>query len=228
MRGAARQFGEREPALIAVGRAERRAKMLGSYFLEFGEVLAGRGGVATALIRAGQAKFGGGVIREESEGFLESGDGQIVVLKLRIQIADEIPRVGLVDKLRDVRKGFDAFFRVPEILVGEAEVVPGEGIFRKFFRSGGESGASRLELLLGEERDAEVEAGDFELGVGGERFLEEFFGVSRALLIHVGDAERVEPIGFGGVGVRSGFLRRRGLQLSGARMKKGSRDTKDR
>jgi hypothetical protein len=49
---------------------------------------------------------------------------------------------------------------------------------------------------------------------------EELLGVGGALLIHVGDAQRVEAIGFGAVVVRRGFLRRRGWAFGGARMKK--------
>ena len=108
-----------------------------------------------------------------------------------------------------MREGGDAFFRVTEIFVDEAEVVPGVGILRKLFGSCGEGGARRLEFLLSEERDAEVGAGDFELGIGGEGLFEELLRVGGALLIHVGDAESVEAIGFGGVDVRSGFLRGR-------------------
>ena len=54
-----------------------------------------------------------------------------------------------------------------------------------------------------------LSAGDFELRIGGEGLFEEFLRVGGALLVHVGDAESVETIGFGGVDVRSGFLRGR-------------------
>jgi len=47
--------------------------------------------------------------------------------------------------------------------------------------------------------------------------------VGGALLIHVGDAESVETIGFGGAEVRSGFLQgRSGGRLRGARVQKDS------
>jgi len=130
--------------------------------------------------------------------------------------------------LRDVREGGDAFFRVAEIFVDEAEVVPGVGILRKFLRGGGESRASGFEFLLRKERDAEIDAGDFELGVGGERLFEEFLRVGWALLIHIGDAQSVEPVGFGGIDMRRSFLRSRGgWGLSGARMEKRCGDTND-
>jgi hypothetical protein len=63
--------------------------------------------------------------------------------------------------------------------------------------------------LLSEERDAEISAGDFELRIGDEGLFEELLRVGGALLIHVGDAESVETVGFGGVDVRSRFLRGR-------------------
>ena len=219
-RRAAREFGEREAALIAVGRAEGSAEMLGRYFLEFGEMLAGGGGVAAALISAGEAKFGGGMVRKEGESFLKGGDGLVVMLKLRIEIADEIPRVGFVGDLGDVGESLDAFFGIAEILVDETEVVPSEGISRKFFSGCSESGASRFELLLREERDAEIETRNFELRIGDERFFEKFLCVGGALLVHVGDAKRVETIGFGGIGMRRGFLRGCGLRWVRARTQK--------
>ena len=148
---AARKFGEREAALIAVACAERCGDMVGGHLLEFGEMLFGGLGIAAALVGAGEAKFGGGVKRKNGESFLEGDDGLIVVLKLRVQVADEIPGVGFVGDLRDVREGGDAFFRVAEIFVDEAEVVPGVGILRELFGGCGEGGARRLEFLLSEE-----------------------------------------------------------------------------
>ena len=226
--GAARKFGEREAALIAVAGTERSGDMVGGHFLEFGEMVFGRFGIAAALVGASQPKFGGGMKRKNGESFLKCGDGLIVALKLGIQVADEIPGVGFVGNLRDVREGGDAFFRVAEIFVDEAEVVPSVGILRKFLRGGGESRPSGFEFLLREERDAEIDAGYFELWVGGERLFEEFLRVGGALLVHVSDAKSVEAIGFGGIDMRRGFLRSgRGLCLSGARMEKRCGDAND-
>ena len=223
MHGAARKFSEREAALIAVACAERRGDMVGGHFLEFGEMLFGRFGVAAALIGAGYAKFGGSMKRKYGESFLECRDRKIVVLKLRIQIADEIPRVGFVGNLRDVRERSDTFFRVTEIFVDEPEVVPSVRILRKFFSSSRKSGARRLKLLLSEQRDAEIESRDFEGRVGGERLLKKFLRIGGPLLIHVSDAKRVEAIRFGGVHVGRGFLRScRRRSLCGAGMKKSS------
>ena len=66
------QFGEREAALVAVACAERRAEMIGGDVLEFGEMFARGGGVAFALVGAGDAEFGGGVIRERARGLFET------------------------------------------------------------------------------------------------------------------------------------------------------------
>lgn len=130
-------------------------------------MFAGGGSVAAALIGARDAKFGRGVIGEESESFLEGGNGLVVVLELRIEIADEIPGVGFVDDSRDMSECVDTFFSITEIFVGEAEVVPGKGVVRQLRGGSGESRAGGLEFLLGEIRDAEIEPGDFELRVGG-------------------------------------------------------------
>lgn len=211
--------------MIAVACAEWSAEMVGGHFLEFGEMFARGGGIAAALKSAGETKLGGGMKRKEGDSFLEGGDGLVVALKLGIQVADEIPRVSFVGDLRNVSEGSDAFFRITEIFVSEAEVVPSVGILGQFFGGGGKSGARGLELLLREERDAEVEACDFEFGIGGKRLFEEFLCVGGALLIHVSDAEGVEAIGFGRVGVGRGFLGGgRRLGFSRARMKKGGGD----
>jgi len=53
LRGAAREFGERETALVAVACAERSGDMISGHFLEFGEMLFGGLGIAAALIGAG-------------------------------------------------------------------------------------------------------------------------------------------------------------------------------
>ncbi len=77
-----REFGERVAALIAVAGAEGRAEMIGGDFGEAGEMFARGGGVAFALVGAGDAEFGGGVERKSFEGFFEGGDGFVVMLRL--------------------------------------------------------------------------------------------------------------------------------------------------
>ena len=131
MDGATWEFSERKAALIAVACAERRGDVVGGHLLKFGEMLFGRFDIAAALVSAGDAKFGGGVKREDGEGFLKCGDREIVVLKLRIQIADEIPGIGFVGNLRDVSERSDAFFRVTEIFVDEPEVEIGRASCRE-------------------------------------------------------------------------------------------------
>lgn len=136
--------------------------------MKLGEMLARRGSVAAALVGACETKFGGRVIRKQSESFLKGHNGLVVTLKLGIEIADKIPGISLIDELRDVRESVDAFFRVPKILVSEAEVVPRERILRQFSDGRGESCASWFKFLLRQQRDAEIKPGDFEFRVGGE------------------------------------------------------------
>ena len=128
-----REFGERVAALVAVAGAEGRAEMIGGDFLESCEMFACGGGVAFALIGAGDAEFGGGVERESFERFFECGDGFIVVLRLGLQVADEIVAVGFGRELRDMRECGDSFFDFAGIFIDEAEVVPGVGIVGEFF-----------------------------------------------------------------------------------------------
>ena len=123
----------------------------------------------------------------------------------------------------------DAFFDFAGIFVDEAEVVPGVGILRELSGRFLERRAGRLEFLLAEQRNAEVEARDREFWVGGERLLEIFLRVGEFLLIHVGDAEGVEPQGVGragGVALCGGRFRARcflGARRSGAQRKRDDR-----
>jgi hypothetical protein len=126
-----------------------------------------------------------------------------------------------------VGESVDAFFRVAKILVGEAEVVPGVGILREFFCGDSESGAGSFEFLLGEKRDAEIEARDFEGRVNGESLLEIFLRVGGTLLIQIRNAKSILPVGFGSVVVRLRVLRR-GRSLCRARMKECGRDGENR
>ena len=197
------EFGERVAALVAVAGAEGRAEMIGGDFLEAGEMFACGGGVTFALVGAGDAEFGGGVERKSFERFFEGGDGFVVMLRLGLEIADEIVAVGFGRDLGDVREGGDSLFDFAGVFVDEAEVVPGVGVVGEFFGGLLERGAGGIEFLLAEERDAEIDAGDGEFGIGGEGFFEIFLGVGEFLLVHVGDAEGVEAEGVGGVGGRS-------------------------
>ena len=151
--------------------------MLGGEFGEAGEMFARGGGVAFALIGARDAELGGCVERKSFERFFEGGDGFVVALRLRLEVADEVVGVGFRRELRDVRESGDSLFDFAGIFVDEAEVVPGVGIVGEFFRGLFEVGASEVEFLLAEERDAEIDAGDGKFWIGGEGFLEIFLGV---------------------------------------------------
>ena len=98
--------------MIAVSRAEWCGDMISGHFLKFGEVFFGGFGVAAALVSARDSKFSRRMKWKYRKGLLKRFDGSIVALQLRIQIADEIPGVGFVGNLRDVRERLDAFFRV--------------------------------------------------------------------------------------------------------------------
>ena len=160
------------------------------------------GGVAVALIGAGDAKFGGGVERESFEGLLEGGDGFVVVLKLGLQVADEIAGVGFGRELRDVGEGGDPLFDVAEIFVDEAEVVPGVGIVGKFF--GGCSRAVRAgsSFCWLRREMPRLRRAIANFGSAAKGLLEIFLRVGELLLVHVGDAEGVEAERVGGVGRR--------------------------
>ena len=155
------------------------------------------GGVAFALVGAGDAEFGGGVEGESFERFFEGGDGFVVVLGLGLEVADEVEAVGFGSDLRDVGEGGDSLFDFAGVFIDEAEVVPGVRVIGELFGGLFEGGAGGVEFLLAEERDAEIDAGDGKFRVGGEGFLEIFLGVGEFLLVHVGDAEGVEAEGIG-------------------------------
>ena len=122
--------------------------MVGGDFLEAGEMFFRGGGVTFALVGAGDAEFGGGMEGESFERFLEGGDGFFVVLRLGLEIADEIVGIGFGSDLGDVGEGGDSLFDFAGIFVDEAEVLPGVGIVGEFFGSLFEGGAGGVELLL--------------------------------------------------------------------------------
>ncbi len=215
---AARQLCKREAALIAVTCAEWRSKMFRGDLLKLGEMLAGVIGITLALIGVRQTKFGGGMEGVDRQGLLESSDGFVVPLELGIEISKKIKGIGIRRNFSDMRERGEAFFRVAKILVGQAEVVPGVRILGEFPGGFGESVASGLQFLLGEERDAEIEAGDVELGVGGEGLLEILLRLGGTLLVQISDAERVQAVGVRRTVHRgSGFLCSGHFDLSGRR-----------
>src|SRR5258708_32530139 len=153
----AAEFGKREAALIAVTRTERRAKMFRCDLLKTGEVLPRGISIALARIRTGDTEFRRGVIRKGGDGLLKFGNRFVVSLKLRVKIAEKIVRVGVGRKLRYVLKGVNALFGFAGVFIDQAEVVPSVGIFRQQARCFLESSPGGLNLLLAEQRDAEVQ-----------------------------------------------------------------------
>lgn len=138
---------------------------------------------------------------------MKRGDGLIVFLELRIQVADKIISVGFIgEDFGDVFEGGDAVSEVSQIFVREAEVVPGVRIARELLCGDEEFVARGFGFLLIEERDAEIEAGDGKFWVGLQSLLKKFLGVGRALLVEISDAQGVEAQGLGGI-VRQGGLR---------------------
>ena len=126
----------------------------------------------------------------------------------------------MAEKLRKVDEGKDRL-HVPEL---RDHVMEHPGLHFHFNPDLiiGLRGASRFEFLLSEQRDAEIDAGDFEIWVAGQGLFEQFLRVGGALLVHVGDAECVEAIRLSRVVVRRCLLRWRGWRLRRARMKKRS------
>ncbi len=167
--------------------------MFGGDFLKAGKVLARGSRVAFALIRARKAELGRRMKRVGSERFLKSGDGFVVMLRLRLQITDKIETVRFGRKLGDVLESSNAFFDFARIFIYKSEVIPGVRILRKLAGSFLKRGAGRLEFLLTEKRHAEVEASHGELWIGGQRLLEFLLSISKFLLIHIRNAQRIEP-----------------------------------
>ena len=97
---------------------------------------------------------------------MKRGDGLVVFLELRIQVANKIISVGFIgEDFGDVFEGGDAVSEVSQIFVREAEVVPGVRIARELLCGGEEFVAGGFGFLLIEEGDAEIEAGDGEFWV---------------------------------------------------------------
>src|SRR5260370_9865349 len=185
--------------------------MLGSDFLKTREVLPRGIRVTFSQIGPRDAKFRRGVIGKRGYGLLKFGAGVVVALKLRVKVAEKIMSVGFGRKLRDVLKWFDALFGLGGVFVKEAEVVPSVRVVGQEARGFLKSGTRGLEFLLAEQSNAEVEASDGELRVGGEGFRKIFLRFGEFLLIHVSDAQGVVAEGFGLLTFRFGF--RRSLRL---------------
>src|SRR6267142_6615728 len=131
-------------------------------FLKALQVLARRLRVALALKGTRHTELRRGVIRKCGERFLEFGDGFVVALKLRIKIAEEIMSVGFGGQLRDVLKRVDGLFWLAGIFVDQPKVVPGVRIIWQQTRCFFERGPGGCQLLLAEQRDAEIQAGNGE------------------------------------------------------------------
>ena len=131
---------------------------------------------------------------------MKSCDGFVVLLELRVQIADKIICVRLVgENFGDVFEGGDSVGEVGQIFVSEAEVIPGVRIARELLGSGEKLVASGFGFLLIEKCNAEIEACYCKFWVGLESLLEKFLGVGRALLVEVSDTESVQAQRLGGI-----------------------------
>ena len=191
--------------------------MLRRDFLETCQVFARGSSVAFPLKCARQAEFRRSMKRSKGQPLLKRRDGLVIFLQLGVQVADEITGVRFVGRdLCDVLKSGDALLRLPEVFVGESEVVPSVSILGKLLRCRFECRARRLQLLLAEQRNAQIQPGDCKFGVGLEGLLKVFLRVPGALLIHVGNAQGIETIGFHNPAARRpGLLCSRGLLLCG-------------
>src|SRR6267154_5761325 len=162
--------------------------MLHRYFFKALQMLARRLRIALALKSARDTEFRRGVIGKRGERFLKFGDGFVVTLKLRVKVAEKIMGVSFGGELRDVLKCFDCLFRFARIFVDQAKVIPGVRIIRQQARCFFEREASGYELLLAEQRDAQVQASNSKFWVGGKRLLEIFLSFREFLLVHVRNA----------------------------------------
>ena len=170
--------------------------MLRGDFLETCQVFARGSGNSFPLKRARQAEFRRGVKRRKGQPLLKRRDRFVIFLQLGVQVADKIIGVRFVGRdLRDVLKCGDALLRLPEVFVGKSEVLPGVSILRKLLRGRFESRTRRLQLLLGEQRNTQVQPGHGKFWVSLEGLFKIFLRVHGALLIHVGNSQRIEPIG---------------------------------
>ena len=115
-------------------------------------------GISLALVRARQSKFSRGVKRKNSERGLKRGNRGVILLQLRIEIADKVERVRLGRRdLSDMLKRFDRFFLLANVLVNQPQVVPGVRITRQFFRRFLQGFPGVFGFLLAEERNAQIE-----------------------------------------------------------------------
>src|SRR5258708_4179805 len=148
--------------------------MLRRDFLKGLQMLARRLPIPFALESARDTEFRRGVIGKRRERFLKFGDGFVVTLKLRVKVAEKIMGVSFGGELRDVLKCVDCLFGFARVFVDQAKVIPGVRIIWQQARCFFEREASGYELLLAEQRDAQVQARNGKFWVGGKRLLEIF------------------------------------------------------
>src|SRR5260370_13691777 len=101
-----------------------------------------------------------------------------------------------------MEKGGDSLPSLPYVLVYQSEVIPSVRILRQLPCRFFERRAPRLQLLLSEERNTKVQPGHCKFGVGFQGLVEIFLCVCRPLLVHIGDAKRIQTISVGNPAAR--------------------------
>ena len=135
----------------------------------------------------------------ERQGRLEGGDGRLILLPLRVEQPQEIMGIGIPRvKLRHPLERFQRRLGFAQVPIEQAQVVPDSRVSRfllTYFKQGSARGVVALEV---EQGDALVEPGGVKLRLYLVGLLELLQRPLKALLVHVGHAQVVEPDGFGG------------------------------
>ena len=184
-------------ALLAVDQTHGRAQVLLRQVLEARQVLSSLRRVSQALIGARQPELGGDVKGVQRQGGLEGGDGRLIPLKLRAQQPQEVLGVSILRvKLCHPLESFQRHLGLAQVLVQQAQVVPDPHVSRfllAYRKQGGARGVVALQIQQG---NALVEPGGVEFGIHLVGLLELLQRLCKALLVHIGHAQVVEPDGF--------------------------------
>src|ERR1700730_8984746 len=104
--------------------------MLRGDFLKTCQVLARGSSITLSLVCTRQAEFRRRMIGIRCERLLESRNGLVVSLALRLEVAHEAISVRLGRQFRSAPERRHSLFRFAGIFVGESKVVPGIRILR--------------------------------------------------------------------------------------------------
>ena len=156
------------------------------------QMLPRRIAVARSLVRSRNSKLRRSMEWEYRYRLPIRRNRRIVLLQLRVQIADKVKRVRLVR--RDLRHAFERgnrFRQLARIFQHQPQVVPGKRVVRPLLRRLAQRRERRVRFLLRHQRNSQIQFRQRIIPVRGKRRIKFFLRVAKPLLPHVRHANAV-------------------------------------